>query len=318
MLSGKLPDSCQSCKDAEKSEKKSYRQHVNSWFPETFSNIVSGKTDDIGPEFLDIRLGNRCNLKCRMCHPSSSFLLGKEFQEFFPDLKIQQSMTSAATLQEICKSAKNLKRITFAGGEPFLSEALEEFLDFLIQDQLSSKIDITILTNLSVFPKNLVLKLKKFNSVHISGSLDGLSDINHYIRFPSNWKHLMQNMKAFNDEGFSFSINHTVQIYNIFSVIEFLKFFEDEMKIRVDLNFLSDPLYLSIQNLPKDLKIKLHADYTARTLLQPNPQITRILDFMNLRQVSAWDMFWKWTSFLDTKRKQDVLELIPALKNWLY
>lgn len=311
MLEGRLPASCQSCIDAENVGKKSYRQFVNSWFPETLAEIISDRPGTVETEYLDIRLGNVCNLKCRMCHPSSSILLAGDFEEFYPGLKGQLSVVTAAELQRVYSGTNSLKRILFAGGEPFLSDTLSGFLDFLILQQKADKIDLSFATNLTVFPKDLIAKLRQFKSVHISGSLDGLGDVNHYIRYPSNWAQILQNLKSFLAEGFSFSANHTVQIYNVFSIVDFLQFFENEMKLRVDLNFLAEPRHLNIQNLPAELKSELNARYDSG-----HPQIARLLDYMNLRQLSDWNIFWLWTDFLDSKRNQKLTDIIPGSSDW--
>ena len=74
---------CQRCWDMEKGGVKSFRHWANiadygltSIIPINKKEIIS--FEDI--QYLDITLGNKCQLACRMCNPTSSSLLAKQLK----------------------------------------------------------------------------------------------------------------------------------------------------------------------------------------------------------------------------------------------
>ena len=94
MLQGEKIRECSTCYYQESVEKKSYRQSFNnSWLNYSASKeeikrrIEVSKEHDFKvnapPIYLDIRPGNKCNLKCRMCNPENSSLIFSRAKEAF-------------------------------------------------------------------------------------------------------------------------------------------------------------------------------------------------------------------------------------------
>ena len=70
MLDGVQPDMCERCFKEEATGIKSARQNWNDkWYNKDKEYTVESSLDI---EYVDLRLGNLCNLKCRMCNPYSS------------------------------------------------------------------------------------------------------------------------------------------------------------------------------------------------------------------------------------------------------
>jgi hypothetical protein len=72
MMRGEWPAACDRCRQTEQSGSTSIRQHLNSQFgqdPQALLRRTSedGLLDRPIVRFADIRLGNVCNLTCRMC-----------------------------------------------------------------------------------------------------------------------------------------------------------------------------------------------------------------------------------------------------------
>ena len=59
-------------------------------------------------------------------------------------------------------------------------------------------------------------------------SIDGVADLNHYIRWPSNWNTIVDNMKYLVANNHKIITNTTVSIYNVSSLYKLLKWFDDE------------------------------------------------------------------------------------------
>ena len=74
---------CQRCWDMEKNGWSSFRHWANSTEFGLTSAIPINKKEIISFEdlqYLDITLGNKCQLACRMCNPTSSSLLAKQLK----------------------------------------------------------------------------------------------------------------------------------------------------------------------------------------------------------------------------------------------
>ena len=89
MLRGEQPAQCVACFDQERKGGYSHRQAALNEYG-TYKKIIDfliGSTNLDGsiehPRFLyfDMTLGNQCNLKCRMCHPWSSYLIGQDWKQ---------------------------------------------------------------------------------------------------------------------------------------------------------------------------------------------------------------------------------------------
>ncbi len=66
MLNNVRDKGCEICWKKEDRGFSSLRQHSNEIYKEHINNIKN-KSEIKNPFYLDLRLGNLCNLKCRMC-----------------------------------------------------------------------------------------------------------------------------------------------------------------------------------------------------------------------------------------------------------
>ena len=85
LLAGEKPKSCQTCWDKEENKSDSgFRVFQNeTWservnIPEIVQSMKEDGTMDSIPIHWDLRLGNKCNLKCVMCSPDVSSLWAKD------------------------------------------------------------------------------------------------------------------------------------------------------------------------------------------------------------------------------------------------
>ena len=89
MLAGESVKSCQACYDEEDVNKRSCRQWNNERWTNMLGTVEISTRAEEGlstdgftsspPVYLDVRAGNKCNLKCRMCSPIHSQSLNEEF-----------------------------------------------------------------------------------------------------------------------------------------------------------------------------------------------------------------------------------------------
>src|SRR6185295_13957665 len=82
MLEGRRPKPCERCYLYEDLGMRSHRQSQNAQHAEEIAQYVdSTDADGAAPlalRSIDLRIGNLCNLRCRMCSPQSSKALIQE------------------------------------------------------------------------------------------------------------------------------------------------------------------------------------------------------------------------------------------------
>lgn len=89
MVKGEWPAVCQRCRLSEESGAISIRQHVNKRFGHWREILLNqtaedGTLHDAKVRYADIRLGNTCNLTCRMCWPSATARWIKHYNRVQP------------------------------------------------------------------------------------------------------------------------------------------------------------------------------------------------------------------------------------------
>lgn len=225
MINGKmLPEHCSMCYKLEQKNIQSARQQETVEWANRLGLRSLKDLDDLSyPSYYEIRPSNICNLQCRMCGPDSSHLIAKEYQhlQLITDLPVKKR-----TAFDIVNFT-NLKKLYVAGGEP---TAMPEFYNFVDQCIANNKTDFefVINTNGTKLNKRFKKQLKSFSNFQFTVSIDGFDRLNYYIRWPSCWTSIIENMHYLRNNGHVVSTNVTVSIYNVIHLHELLQFFDNE------------------------------------------------------------------------------------------
>lgn len=304
MLSGKHPEPCIRCQSEESSGVRSRRNYENSMWEDTFnfknaqrltSEEGSIDTNEVPLIYYDIRLGNLCNLKCRMCGPTDSDSWYKdtvkvwgstEFQDSHGKVKLVKKsnggyrtengdydwIASESFWDQLKLNAPHIRHLHTVGGEPLLIEKQYELLETIIKYGSPKKVIIEYNTNLTVLPQRAIDLWKEFKNVRLGVSLDGYGEINDYIRYPSRFEKIEKNLDQIDaaEGNFHVWIATTVQAYNILHLPDFIKWnLKKEFK-RVnkayDLFFLTahplhNPKFLNVQILPSAYKKRVEKKF---------------------------------------------------------
>jgi hypothetical protein len=168
------------------------------------------------PAYYEIRPSNVCNLQCRMCGPGSSQLIGKEYLKLNLISKLPPAERSDFSIVDFT----NLKKLYVAGGEP---TAMPEFYDFLDRCIDENRVfEFLVNTNGTKLNNRFKQQLKRLPHMQFIMSIDGFDQLNHYIRWPSNWSVITNNLRYLVDHGHKVAVNTTISILN---VIELHKLF---------------------------------------------------------------------------------------------
>jgi len=283
MLNNDQPLDCQKCFTQEsmgiisKRLWETYEWHNQgidiSEIKDTFSNY---------PLYLDLRLGNTCNLKCTMCSPHDSSQWVSEYKKLDNATKSLIDWDKENTNQfwfknsDFTKDLYNMipymQQIQFAGGEPLMIPEHKELLDTIINQGYSQNVTLKYNTNALLVDKEIISTWKKFKKVKVSVSLDGIGKRGEYIRYPMQWDVLEQNLDLLDNSSKNIDVNIavTVQLMNVKHLVEFARWKIKKNFRKINLDFIENvqigaglfnmhllyiPTFLSIQALPlKDKK----------------------------------------------------------------
>ena len=330
MLAGKVPTACEGCHQIEQAGGKSKRQQeTNRNLDHAALTAIDGsiKTD---LRHIELRLGNFCNLKCRSCNADSSTSWIQDYYKLKDTVKLASGyhwiksnpdfsfdwVDDESFYNRLTEFAPNLEQIHISGGEPFLVPTHFKLLEKLVRE---GKTDIAIHyhTNLNYKWDKITPALDlltKFKEVHISFSIDDVGERNTYIRSLSDWDLTINNLKLFlNNYKFIYRVTQTVSVYNFMYVEELERYLSNnKIRIRVGLNHVQSPDYLSANILPKQMRQdKINS-------------LHGIIDRRNWEDLyghyytpeanGQWEYFKYFTEKIDTVRNEDLNSIFPKLE----
>ena len=196
---------------------------------------------EIKLNWIEIRPGNVCNLKCRICGPQFSSQWAKDVNQVLEDVPFKESPWY--TYNKNCQwiehdnvfdsvdSLKDVKHIHFLGGEPLMVPQHFDLLKNILDKTSGKDIEIYYNTNgTKIFTNEQLEILKKFKSVTVNLSIDDIGKRFEYQRKNAKWDEVYENIKWFykikeeNKSSFYVYLAHAVSILNVYNVDEFYNF----------------------------------------------------------------------------------------------
>jgi len=279
------------------------------------------------PDYIDLRLGNKCNLGCRMCSAEFSSVLAKEVEEhgdrFSYDQRHQDALDRVNRYHadgnldrvfEAVKKIDDVTRIQFTGGEPFLNKRIPELVDHFIVTGKAKHINIHFTTNLTKVPTGLLEKLEQFRYADVSVSMEGIGDIYEYIRYPAKWGKVSNNLKRLEQSEVAMGIAYTGTALSIIGFADWLEWVKSN-DFQWDYNPVLYPEYLRINNIPDQLKKELIQRLEPMRLEAKERQmVDGMIAMLNKPQKpDDWQMLIKDTITKDGIRSQSIHRSVPKL-----
>lgn len=267
MLAGIQPAACSRCYQEEANGFQSKRIEESNKFNFTVDDAIRITDKDGGIpadlKFIELRLGNTCNIKCRTCNPSSSTKWISEYNKLQKELtfvttydqKINTDWTeSDAFWDDLLEHSKNVEVIYVNGGEPTLVEKHWKYLEKLIERGYNKNVTLWYNINMTNLPDKLIDLWSKFYKVQVFASIDDLEDRNGYIRTGTKWDTVIKNLdKLQSHEWIDTSVCQTVSWMNIYYLDEFYSYMSSK-NLKVHLNLVYDPKFFDPCVLPITLK----------------------------------------------------------------
>jgi len=300
MLNDRIPASCTKCFKEEAAGHRSKREWETAFWSQhvDIDDLVRTTNSDgsVPPKlyYLDLRMGTKCNLKCIMCSPHDSSLWTSDWNELFPDieneaLKETMQWPNAGKVDgasynwhlnnnefwdQLYDQIPNLKQLYFAGGEPTIIEHHYLLLEKCIEMGYAHQIQLRYNSNGIELPDRLFSLWDKFKSVRFHFSIDSIFEMNDYIRFPSKWKQIEENLHRLDKSAnhIEVTIACAVQMLNMYYIPDFIKW-KVECKFKkiniwplgaglINYHFVYHPGLLNVKVFPHFFKEKIEEKYS--------------------------------------------------------
>ena len=329
-LAGQKPQTCRKCWNEERGGRTSKRMHTLDRLKHSIADTEW--TEDAKPlMFLDLKLGNICNLKCRICGSWSSSQFATEEINQLP--REQQKSSHAYQMlragawprentqfwQQIDSVLTDIRYIEFTGGEPFMIDEHFDMLQGIVDRGIAHQVEIHYNTNGTQWPERGEAIWRHFKTVEIAFSIDDVGERFEYQRSNANWQEVCANLDRFRDlkechKNIVLQVCTTVNVFNVRYLDQVAQWIDQNKESFnfVYWNMMHDAWYFSIATLPDDAKAAITEHLrSADVPPQYRDEFDRIIDFMNTGASTDGFMLRMKIADLDRKRQQNLRKVEP-------
>ena len=308
-LKGEKPKECDHCWRLEEQGLSSIRTH----------NIKRLKNDFLTkyidhPEIstLDIKFGNTCNFKCRICCPEASSLFAQEEHKYkgSPLLKLDRWEETPKFLNDIIKHLPNIHNIDMYGGEPFLLKKFSMVLNLAIKKGFAKNIRLHYNSNGSIWPEEFINLWPFFKAVDILFSIDDIGkrfELQRGGRWQDVEKNIL-NLKNLNLPNLTINLMPTISIMNIYYIDE-LYDWAIQHGFQLVVSHVRSIKGYELSSLTKEAKQIILSKYKNH----PWEEMQKILEMIKNQPDSDGRDFCESTKWFDQVRQQTFLESHPEI-----
>lgn len=292
-INGEKPETCNRCWNEEDAGRISKRLHSQNRLKDMIKGMNFTTDGNNTLIFLDLKLGNICNLKCRICGSFSSSKWAQEEIDIHPENRSARRnlangrwpRESKDFWEDLNEILPNIRYFEFTGGEPFLIDEHFDLLQRAVDLGHAKNIEIHYNTNTTTVPKRGFELWPHFKTVEIAVSIDDIGERFEYQRYGAKWDTAMSNLEKFynlrkTSKNIKLQICLTVNALNVYYIDELAKWISTQMFDYVYFNVLHDAWYFSVRNLNEAAK-QLVRDKFANLTLPYQDEINKVIEFMN-------------------------------------
>ena len=322
-LAGNKPETCRRCWDEEAAGRVSKRMNSRIRLKEYYDSIDWNNLNPNQLWFIDLKLGNICNLKCRICGSWSSSKWAKEEIDYVPGIDRKTHLAykflqdgawpreSEVFWDNLKQLLPNIKYFEFTGGEPFLIQQHFDLLEYAVEHGYAKNIEIHYNTNGTVFPDSYHL-WGHFKHVEVAFSIDNTKAKFEYERYGASWTEVQENLTKFDQlrgPKFSTQLCLTVNVQNVYYLPEICDWIDSQTFDHIYFNMLHDPWHMNIGYMTKKAKT-LVLDKLTESAISPKykSEILRVSQFIRNGQGSDGQEFLRKMQQTDAYRAQSFLD----------
>jgi len=328
-LAGKKPQTCRRCWNEERAGRTSKRMHTLDRLKHMIDPNLSWSTDAMPLMFLDLKLGNICNLKCRICGSWSSSQYATEELKF--NKKEEQRGNFAYQMlkegawpresedfwNDLDKHLDNIRYIEFTGGEPFMIREHFQLLRKLVDTGRASQVEIHYNTNGTQYPEEGESIWKHFKHVEIALSIDDVESRFEYQRTNAIWEDVVANVEKFRqlrsrNTNITLQACCTINVFNVYYLETVANWLLQQKFDFIYWNMMHDAYYYSISTLPDAAKeVITQRLITANVPDKILKEFVSAAEFMNNGNSLDGQLLRMNISDLDRKRSQNLADVEP-------
>jgi organic radical activating enzyme/virulence-associated protein VapD len=344
MLTEQSSPACVRCYEQEDagffSGRKSANKHHGHLINRVLETAPDGNLDRFEMNYWDIRFSNLCNLSCRSCghifssswYQDQAKLVGGDWKDRHQVLNYA-GRTETDIWEQLIPHLDYVEQIYFAGGEPLM---MAEHYNILDELERRGRFDVRLIyntnfTHVKLKDRTVFDYWKRFTSVAVGASLDAMGPRAEYIRRGTDWATVERNRVQMMEicPQVDFYVSPTLSIMNALHIPDFHKSWVEKGYIKpqdLNVNILQDPAHFRIDIATADYKqqIKNKLEKHLEWLRPQDPLQRATVGFESaINYMMATDntdllpKFWAKTHELDAIRKENILEVIPELKELL-
>ena len=327
-LDGEQPQTCQRCWDEEAAGRVSKRINSRIRLKEYYDNVDWNNLNPDQLWFIDLKLGNICNLKCRICGSWSSSKWVNEEIDYIPGIDRKTHLAykflqdgawpreSEVFWDNLKQLLPNIKYLEFTGGEPFLIQQHFDLLEYAVEHGYAENIEIHYNTNGTVFPEQHTV-WSHFKHVEVAFSIDNTGTRFEYERYGAVWSEVQENLNKFNwlrSNKLSTQLCTTMNIQNVYYLPEICDWIKTQSFDHVYFNMLHDPWHMNISRMTptaQDIVIMRLSNHVFDPKYRA--EIMRIIKFIQNGQGSDGVEFVRKMKQTDEYRQQSFLITHPEI-----
>ena len=331
---GGKPATCKRCWDEEDAGRDSKRIHTQIRLKELYPQVDWQNDTPNQLWFIDLKLGNICNLKCSICGSWSSSKWAAEEMDYLPagtDKKKHIAYTwlkagkwpeqSPGFWENLKALLPNIRYFEFTGGEPWLIQEHFDLLQYAVDQGYSKNIDIHYNTNGTQTPLPHVPMWAKFGRVDVAYSIDNVGKRFEYERYGADWAEVNDNIDRTHFAKTQWAPNITTQlcftinIQNVYYLDELLVWADTKGFGSIYFNMLHSPTHMSIQYMtPAAQELVLNKLKTQFwTTAKYQQEIDNVIKFIELGPGSDGQEFLRQMGQTDEYRKQNFMHTHPEI-----
>ena len=325
-LDGEKPQTCRKCWNEERSGRTSKRMHTLNRLEHIVTD-TEWNADAKPLVFIDFKLGNICNLKCRICGSwSSSTFAAEEVQFEGKDSFHYQMLKDGAWPRrnqkfwtEIDKLMEQVRYLEFTGGEPFMIQEHFSLLERMVMRGIANNVEIHYNTNGTQFPEHAEEIWRHFKLVEIAFSVDDVGPRFEYQRTNASWEEVNANIDRFEEmrernTNIQLQVCSTVNVFNVMYLEGLANWIDTRSFDFVYWNMLHEAYYNSVSTLPDKAKTLACERLNNATVSNfHKEEFNKIVEFIRTGVSLDGKILRMKIKDVDWRRKQDLRTHHPEL-----
>ena len=342
MMNGQQLKECVTCYKNESIYGMSARTDTNKRY--------EGAVDEKSIKKIDLKLGNKCNLKCKMCFPYASSELWKEWKELgwnstekdpnndtswkYFDGYFEEDYAwpkNKSNIDKIKEAAIKTKLIHVTGGEPTLNPEFFQLLKYCIDKDVAKDIVLEVTTNATKIHPKFFDMVKEFKQLILTISMDGTGKTYEYVRYPAKYDVVYNNILKYNKFVLGLPnksvlrFNFVMQFWNVHNAIDVIKNLAhlaiNHQEAPVIIEILNDPKFMHWTMLPEHI-IQDTIKKLAEEILTNPPQHTKwclisfaekLKQYKNIETANLKKELIEFITVQDKHRNINLQNYIPEL-----